>query len=315
MQASAYATSSPQLSLAVNGGSLTTSASEGNDGIQFYVVNPSVSATTSLTVSNNAIVDARNGGIKALKISETLPTPTPTGDNRSGIVFDGKNGTVYGDVTLQEDLEIGEGESLKLDSGASLNAGGHNVIVDGGTLGEGFNLGDSVKYAPTITTESLSNGNVGTLYNQTLAADGDATITWSSSDLPEWLTLDSATGVISGTPTTAGTSTFTVKATNAYGSDSKQLNITIDTQTNVPVTGVTLNKTELTLTEGNSETLTATVKPVSYTHLRHHRNGEVYQRRSGHLVLCSRGKQRGRPDHRHHRDGNCLRYNRTDQIS
>ena len=265
VQSSAYATSSPQLSLAVNGGSLTTSASEGNDGIQFYVVNPSVSATTSLTVSNNAIVDARNGGIKALKISETLPTPTPTGDNRSGIVFDGKNGTVYGDVTLQEDLEIGEGESLKLDSGASLNAGGHNVIVDGGTLGEGFNLGDSVKYAPTITTESLSNGNVGTFYNQTLAADGDATITWSSSDLPEWLTLDSATGVISGTPTTAGTSTFTVKATNAYGSDSKQLNITIDTQTNVPVTGVTLNKTELTLTEGNSETLTATVKPSNAT--------------------------------------------------
>ena len=37
VQSGAHATSSPQLSLAVNGGSLTTSASEGNDGIQFYV--------------------------------------------------------------------------------------------------------------------------------------------------------------------------------------------------------------------------------------------------------------------------------------
>ena len=79
----------PALSLAVNGGSLTTSASEGNDGIQFYVGSSQASnATTSLTVSNNAIVDARNGGISASRILETLPTPTPTGNNSSGIVFD-----------------------------------------------------------------------------------------------------------------------------------------------------------------------------------------------------------------------------------
>ena len=37
VQSSTKATGSPQLSLAVDGGSLTTSASEGNDGIQFYV--------------------------------------------------------------------------------------------------------------------------------------------------------------------------------------------------------------------------------------------------------------------------------------
>lgn len=43
---------------------------------------------------------------------------------------------MYGDVTLQEDLTIGEGESLTLDDGASLDANGHNVIVDGGTLDE-----------------------------------------------------------------------------------------------------------------------------------------------------------------------------------
>lgn len=60
---------------------------------------------------------------------------------------------MYGDVTLQEDIIIGEGESLTLDDGASLNAGNHNVIVDGGTLDENLanSLGDSVKYAPAIT--------------------------------------------------------------------------------------------------------------------------------------------------------------------
>ena len=106
---------SPNISLSVDGGSLTASASEGNDGIQFYVgSSKATGATTSLTVSDNAIVDARNGGISASRILETLPTPTPTGNNSSGIVFDGKNGTVYGEVTLQENLTIGEGETLTI---------------------------------------------------------------------------------------------------------------------------------------------------------------------------------------------------------
>ena len=60
-------------------------------------------------------------------------------------------GTVYGNVTLQEDLEISEGESLTLDSGASLDAGDYDVIVDGGTLDSTLatNLGESVIYKVT----------------------------------------------------------------------------------------------------------------------------------------------------------------------
>ena len=135
VHSSAIATNSPQLSLAVNGGSLTTSASEGNDGIQFYVgAYEATSATTSLTVSENAIVDARNGGISALKISETLPTPTPTGDNRSGIVFDDKNGTVYGSVALQDDLTIGAGETLTIGDGASLTVPDGKTLTNNGTV-------------------------------------------------------------------------------------------------------------------------------------------------------------------------------------
>ena len=113
VQSGASATDSPNISLSVDGGSLTASSTGSNDGILFYVgSSEATGATTSLTVSNNAIVDARNGGIKALKISETLPTPTPTGNNSSGIVFDGSTGTVYGTVELQNDLTINEGETL-----------------------------------------------------------------------------------------------------------------------------------------------------------------------------------------------------------
>ena len=117
VQSGANATGSPNISLSVNGGSLTASGGGNNGGIKFYVGAPeATNATTSLIVTDNAIVDAKNGGIKALKISETLPTPTPTGNNSSGIVFDGSTGTVYGTVELQNDLTIGAGETLTVPS-------------------------------------------------------------------------------------------------------------------------------------------------------------------------------------------------------
>lgn len=135
VQSGASATNSPNISLSVDGGSLTASASEGNDGIQFYVgSSEATGATTSLTVSDNAIVDARNGGISASRILETLPTPTPTGDNRSGIVFDGKNGTVYGDVTLDKSLTINQGETLTIPEGSSLTVPDGKTLTNNGTV-------------------------------------------------------------------------------------------------------------------------------------------------------------------------------------
>lgn len=253
VQSGASATGSPQLSLAVNGGSLTVSGSTSGDGIQFYVgSSQATGATTSLTVSENAIVDARNGGISALKILETLPTPTPTGDNRSGIVFDGSTGTVYGTVALQNELTIGEGESLTVPEGSSLDTNGNltnsGTITNHGTLTGDVGGSGTVITAPKITTTTLPNGTVDTEYKQTLTATGN-NIRWSSDDLPEWLTLDSD-GTISGTPTTANTYTFTVTATNDAGSDSKEFTLTIGV---APVYSITAEPLKLdfgTLTEG-----------------------------------------------------------------
>ncbi len=85
-------------------------------------------------------------------------------------------------------------------------------------------------YSPlVVSTSSLPAGTVGTAYSQTLAATGGlAPYTWAITvgALPTGLSLNSATGVISGTPTTVGTVNFTIQATDTNTtSASKSLSI------------------------------------------------------------------------------------------
>lgn len=83
-------------------------------------------------------------------------------------------------------------------------------------------------YRPYISTETLLGGAAGAVYEQKLTAGGDTPIIWSIDKgfLPEGLSL-SEEGVLSGTPKEAGTFTFTVKAENRSGSDTKELRLVI----------------------------------------------------------------------------------------
>jgi hypothetical protein len=81
------------------------------------------------------------------------------------------------------------------------------------------NLSISVTALPLIvTTGSLPGGTLSTPYSATVTASGGiAPYTWSISvgSLPPGLSLNSSTGLISGTPTVTGTSSFTVKVTDS----------------------------------------------------------------------------------------------------
>jgi serine protease len=105
--------------------------------------------------------------------------------------------------------------------------------------------------ALTITTATLSGGTVGTTYSQTVQASGGTTpYTWSidSGILPAGLSLGSGTGTISGIPTTAGTSSFTIKVTDGSSSTAtKSLSITVSSSSGGWLTGWSYRKS-LTVT-------------------------------------------------------------------
>lgn len=221
-------TGSPSLTIEVKGGSLQASG-EAN-GIHFLSNVNDATAVANLNVSGNAMVKASNiittkdgtGSAPELK-------PAASGsDGTGGIIWDDKSGTVYGDVTLQEDITISEGESLTIEDGASLNTGNNKVIVNGGTLNGEDKITGTVKYTPSITTASLPEGKVSEEYSTSLSANGSEPITWNVTDgnLPAGLNL-STNGKITGTPTAPGDYVFTVTASNDVGSVSKELTITV----------------------------------------------------------------------------------------
>jgi thermitase len=117
-----------------------------------------------------------------------------------------------------------------------------------------------------VSTASLASGTVWVAYKQTLAATGGvAPYTWSTSGpLPAGLSL-SSTGVISGTPTTAGNASFSVTVTDYKGATAaRSLTITIA----APAPTLTITTTSLPVATRNgaySTTLAATGGTAPYS--------------------------------------------------
>jgi uncharacterized repeat protein (TIGR01451 family) len=86
--------------------------------------------------------------------------------------------------------------------------------------------------APTVNDSPLPpGGTVGTPYDHTFTAvDGQPPYTWSvaAPALPPGLALNARTGRLAGTPTAAGTYTFTLQAASSTGNGTRAFTITID---------------------------------------------------------------------------------------
>jgi Ricin-type beta-trefoil lectin domain/Putative Ig domain len=139
----------------------------------------------------------------------------------------------------------------------------------------------TVENVITVTNPGLQSSPVGTAITplHIVAADDagvGATLTYGAGGLPAGLTIDTATGIISGTPTTVGPATVTVTVSDGTESPAggatfawKVTNqVTVDAPTTeqslqgVPITPVTISATSAPTTLGVTYGFTATGLPA-----------------------------------------------------
>ena len=262
--------------ITVNNGSLTTGGN-GNVGIYYYWSGTNNAGTSSLTVSDNAVVDTRNSQIMAQN-KETVVQVSAGIDGNGGIVFNGKNGTVYGKVELQDNLTINEGETLTVGKDASLTVPDGKTLTNDGTINvesggklEGTTTGNgTLKIAPTITTQPQDvevKENETATFNVKVTGTEPLSYQWqqSTDNGQSWTEISGATS--DSYTTDAATLAmnnyqYQCVVSNSAGSVTSSAATLTVTQ---PVTGVTLDKNTLELYTGDTATLTATVAPDNAT--------------------------------------------------
>ncbi len=202
-----------------------------DSGTTWTEVSEPIVAPTSITCLTALVCAAVGMGPAGIGMVATTVDGASTWSSAPGV----PSASTFGDISCP---------SITACVAVGYGSGPTSTLVGAGPLAPGV----------VVTTTSLPEGEIGVSYYATLAAtSGAAPYTWSipSGGLPRGLSLDTATGVITGSPTTAGTFSLSVEATDqADTTDTVPLTLTVLPVEPPPTTAVGLPASGTTLSNG-----------------------------------------------------------------
>ncbi|MCL5667139.1 MAG: putative Ig domain-containing protein [Patescibacteria group bacterium] len=224
--------------------------------------NPSVSATknftlvidasgtasiTTASLPNGKVGTAYSQTLQASGITGTKVWTVSTGTLPAGLNINSSTGAITGTPTTAGSYSF----AIKVADAANPSV----------SATKNFTLVIDASGTASITTASLPNGKVGTAYSQTLQASGiTGTKVWtvSTGTLPAGLNINSSTGAITGTPTTAGSYSFTVEVTDGTNTASRNFTVIISSAATAQASITTSSLLDGTVGTAYSQTLAAT---------------------------------------------------------
>jgi len=198
---------------------------------------PNATGTINVTIS---ATNALGTGTATLAITITFPPPPviTSATTASGVVGTAFNYqiTATNSPSSYDATPLPAGLSVNTNTGAITGTptitGTTSATISatnaGGTGSATLTITITPPSAPVITSATTASGYVGLPFSYNITATNSPT-SYSATGLPAWASVNTSTGAITGTPTAAGTTSATISATNAGGTGSATLTITINT--------------------------------------------------------------------------------------